>query len=76
MIPPSNLIIIFALVSDVSIPRLFLAGILPGIALGLMLMVVVFVISLKIIMAELMLSFNLDLCFVHCGMVNGQCLLQ
>jgi len=47
MIPPSNLIIIFALVSDVSIPRLFLAGILPGIILGLMLMVVVFIISLK-----------------------------
>jgi C4-dicarboxylate transporter DctM subunit len=42
MIPPSNLIIIFALVSDVSIPRLFLAGIVPGIVLGLMLMVVVF----------------------------------
>ena len=43
MIPPSNLLIIFALVTDISIPRLFLAGILPGIILGLMLMVVVFV---------------------------------
>jgi tripartite ATP-independent transporter DctM subunit len=38
MIPPSNLLIIFALVTDVSIPRLFLAGIVPGIVLGLMLM--------------------------------------
>ena len=47
MIPPSNLLIIFALVTDVSIPRLFLAGIVPGIVLGLMLMVVVFLISLK-----------------------------
>jgi C4-dicarboxylate transporter DctM subunit len=47
MIPPSNLLIIFALVSDVSIPRLFLAGIVPGLVLGLMLMVVVFVISLR-----------------------------
>ena len=47
MIPPSNLLIIFALVTDVSIPRLFLAGIVPGIVLGLMLMVVVFVISVK-----------------------------
>ena len=47
MIPPSNLLIIFALVTDVSIPRLFLAGIAPGIILGLMLMVVVFVISVK-----------------------------
>ncbi len=47
MIPPSNLLIIFALVTDVSIPRLFLAGIVPGIVLGLMLMAVVFVISLR-----------------------------
>ena len=47
MIPPSNLLIIFALVTDVSIPRLFLAGIVPGIVLGLMLMAVVFVISVK-----------------------------
>lgn len=45
MIPPSNLLIIYALVTDVSIPRLFLAGIVPGIVLGIMLMVVVFVIS-------------------------------
>jgi len=45
IIPPSNLLIIFALVTDVSIPRLFLAGIIPGILLGLMLMLVVFVIS-------------------------------
>ena len=47
MIPPSNLLIIFALVTDVSIPRLFLAGIVPGIVLGLMLMAVVFIISVK-----------------------------
>ena len=47
MIPPSNLLIIFALVTDVSIPRLFLAGIVPGIVLGLMLMAVVFVISVR-----------------------------
>jgi tripartite ATP-independent transporter DctM subunit len=47
MIPPSNLLIIFALVTDVSIPRLFLAGIVPGIVLGLMLMVVVSIISVK-----------------------------
>lgn len=47
MIPPSNLLIIFALVTDVSIPRLFLAGIVPGIVLGLMLMVVVFIVSMR-----------------------------
>lgn len=45
IIPPSNLLIIFALVTDVSIPRLFLAGIIPGLLLGLMLMVVVFIVS-------------------------------
>ena len=45
MIPPSNLLIIFALVSDESIPRLFLAGILPGLVLGLMLMVVTFIVA-------------------------------
>ncbi len=47
MIPPSNLLIIFALVSDESIPRLFLAGILPGVFLGLMLMVVVFIVAIR-----------------------------
>lgn len=45
MIPPSNLLIIYALVSDESIPRLFLAGILPGIALGLLLMLVTFLVA-------------------------------
>ena len=45
IIPPSNLLIIFALVTDVSIPRLFLAGIVPGLLLGLLLMAVVFIVS-------------------------------
>ena len=45
MIPPSNLLIIYALVTDVSIPRLFLAGLVPGIFLGLMLMVVVYIVA-------------------------------
>lgn len=47
MILPSNLLIIYALVSDESIPRLFLAGIIPGVVLGLMLMLVAYVISAK-----------------------------
>ncbi len=47
MIPPSNLLIIYALVTDVSIPRLFLAGIVPGIVLGVMLMIVIFIISTR-----------------------------
>jgi C4-dicarboxylate transporter DctM subunit len=47
MIPPSNLLIIYALVTDVSIPRLFLAGLLPGIVLGLLLMLFVYVVSVR-----------------------------
>ena len=47
MIPPSNLLIIYALVSDVSIPRLFLAGIIPGILLGVLLMIVTYMIAAK-----------------------------
>ena len=39
MIPPSNLLVIYALVSDTSIPRLFLAGIVPGIVIGILLLV-------------------------------------
>jgi tripartite ATP-independent transporter DctM subunit len=40
MIPPSNLLIIYALVGEESIPRLFLAGIVPGIFVGFLLLVV------------------------------------
>jgi len=47
MIPPSNLLIIYALVSDESIPRLFLAGILPGILLGLLLLMVAYIIAAR-----------------------------
>ena len=45
MIPPSNLLIIYALVSDTSIPRLFLAGIVPGVVIGLLLIAVTYGIS-------------------------------
>ena len=45
MIPPSNLLIIYALVTDVSIPRLFLAGIVPGVVITLLLLLVTFVIA-------------------------------
>ena len=39
LIPPSNLMIIYGIVSDNSIPRMFLAGILPGILASILLMV-------------------------------------
>ncbi|MEV8468863.1 TRAP transporter large permease [Fluviibacterium sp. DFM31] len=45
LIPPSNLLIIYGLVSDTSIPRLFLAGVVPGIVVTLLLMVVTYIIA-------------------------------
>jgi len=38
LIPPSNLMIIYGIVSDNSIPRLFLAGVVPGLIASMMLM--------------------------------------
>jgi tripartite ATP-independent transporter DctM subunit len=43
MIPPSNMLIIYGLVTDQSIPRLFLAGLIPGIILGFLLIFIVFI---------------------------------
>jgi C4-dicarboxylate transporter DctM subunit len=45
LIPPSNLMIIYGIVSDNSIPRLFLAGILPGILASLLLMICTWLIA-------------------------------
>ncbi|WP_300064478.1 TRAP transporter large permease [uncultured Roseobacter sp.] len=45
LIPPSNLMIIYGLVSETSIPRLFLAGFLPGFLITTLLMIAVYVIS-------------------------------
>lgn len=45
LIPPSNLLIIYGLVSETSIPRLFLAGVLPGILVTLLLMLTTYVIA-------------------------------
>ncbi|UTW11171.1 TRAP transporter large permease [Marinobacterium rhizophilum] len=47
MIPPSNLLIIYGLVAEQSIPRLFLAGIVPGLTLGVLLMLVTYLIARK-----------------------------
>ncbi|MDG1084050.1 MAG: TRAP transporter large permease [Planktotalea sp.] len=47
LIPPSNLLIIYGLVSDTSIPRLFLAGILPGILITGLLMITTYIIARK-----------------------------
>ena len=45
LIPPSNLMIIYGLVSETSIPRLFLAGLLPGLMITLFLMIVTYIIA-------------------------------
>ncbi len=45
MIPPSNLLIIYALMAKVSIPRLFLAGVIPGLLITLLLLFVAWLIA-------------------------------
>ncbi len=45
LIPPSNLLIIYGLVSETSIPRLFLAGLLPGLMVTILLMITTYVIA-------------------------------
>lgn len=47
LIPPSNLMIIYGLVSETSIPRLFLAGFLPGFLITTLLMITVYIIARK-----------------------------
>jgi tripartite ATP-independent transporter DctM subunit len=45
LIPPSNLMIIYGLVSETSIPRLFLAGVIPGLIVTLLLMITTYIIA-------------------------------
>lgn len=45
LIPPSNLLIIYGLVSETSIPRLFLAGIIPGFVITILLMITTYFIA-------------------------------
>ena len=45
LIPPSNLLIIYGLVSETSIPRLFLAGLIPGAVVTLLLMITTYIIA-------------------------------
>lgn len=47
IIPPSIPAVVFAVASGVSVGKLFIGGLIPGILMGLMLMVAVFVISVK-----------------------------
>lgn len=45
LIPPSNLLIIYGLVSETSIPRLFLAGLIPGVVVTILLMITTYIIA-------------------------------
>ena len=45
LIPPSNLMIIYGLVSETSIPRLFLAGLMPGLLITIFLMLTTYIIA-------------------------------
>jgi len=47
LIPPSNLMIIYGIVSDNSIPRLFLAGVIPGMLASCLLMLCTWLIAKK-----------------------------
>jgi tripartite ATP-independent transporter DctM subunit len=47
LIPPSNLMVIYALVAEVSIPRMFFAGIVPGIFVTALLLVTAWIIAVR-----------------------------
>jgi len=47
MIPPSNLLIIYGLIAEESIPRLFLAGFVPGFFIVALLLVITYLIARK-----------------------------
>lgn len=47
IIPPSIPLVVYAFVSQTSIGRLFLGGILPGLLLGITLMILIYAVSLK-----------------------------
>lgn len=47
IIPPSNPFVIYGVTGQVSVGKLFMAGIVPGVLMGLMLMIVCYVISRK-----------------------------
>ncbi len=48
LIPPSIVIVVYAAATESSVGRLFMAGVIPGILLGLMLMIAIYVRALKL----------------------------
>ncbi len=47
LIPPSIVMVVYAAATNVSVGRMFLAGVIPGIVAGLMLMVTIYIIARK-----------------------------
>lgn len=47
LIPPSIVMVVYAAATDVSVGRMFLAGIIPGIVAGLMLMIAIYIVARK-----------------------------
>ncbi|MCV0368654.1 MULTISPECIES: TRAP transporter large permease [Filomicrobium] len=45
LIPPSIVMVVYAAATDVSVGRMFLAGVLPGILAGLMLMIAIYIMA-------------------------------
>ncbi len=45
LIPPSIVMLVYAAATEVSAARMFMAGFIPGIAMGLMLMVVIYIVA-------------------------------
>ena len=47
LIPPSIVMVVYASATDVSVGRMFLAGVFPGLLAGLMLMITIYVMAVK-----------------------------
>ncbi|MCY4541120.1 MAG: TRAP transporter large permease [Rhodobacteraceae bacterium] len=47
LIPPSIVMVVYASATDVSVGRMFLGGVIPGLIAGLMLMVAIYVIAIR-----------------------------
>jgi len=47
LIPPSIVMVVYAAATDVSVGRMFLAGVIPGLMIGIMMMIAIYVIARK-----------------------------
>src|SRR5690606_17071745 len=47
LIPPSIVMVVFAAATETSVGKLFMAGVVPGLLLGLILMVAIYIVAVK-----------------------------